>query len=97
MNTRHLVNNCPSTDIDIDFVGLKDFIIHHDSVRRLKAGVTLKDSTILQSSQPLLYAVVRTSGHCILTRFDAIRINAHITVDGETVFTASASNMESVR
>ena len=82
-----------STDVDINLVGLQDFIVHHDSVRRLKAGVALNDGTVLQSSQPLLYALVRPSGHCILARFDAFHINAHITVDGETVFIASASNM----
>ena len=93
LNPRHLGNKGSSTDVDINLVGLQNFIVDHHSVRRLKAGVALNDRAVLQSSQPLLYALVRPPGHCILARFDAFHINAHITVDAETVFGASAGNM----
>ena len=90
-------NRRAPTHIDENFVGLQDFFIDHDSAGRLKAGMALDDRTILKSSQPFLYAVVRPSGNFILARFNTLHIDAHIAVDDKTVFGASASNMGRVR
>src|SRR5262249_43417971 len=59
--------------------------------------MALDDRTVGKSSQPFLYAFARASGNRVLACFDTFHIDAHITVDAETVFTASASNMGSVR
>ena len=52
MNPRHVGNRGPPANIDIDLVGLQNFIVNHDSVGRLKAGMALDDRTIFKSSQP---------------------------------------------
>ena len=58
--------------------------------------MALDDRTILQSSQPFLYALVRPSGHFILACFDTLHIDAHIAIDIKTIFGAPASNMSRV-
>src|SRR5215472_1136381 len=93
MNPRHLRNSGASPDVNINVVGFEDFIIDHDSVRRLKAGMTSDDLASLESSQPFFYALVRPFGDCILSCFDAFRIDTHIAAEAEPVFTTSASNV----
>ena len=97
MNPRHRGNRGAPANVDENFVGLQDFIVDHDSVGRLKAGMALDDRTIFQSSQPFLYAPVRPSGNFILACFDTFHVDAHIAIDSKTIFGASASNMGRVR
>jgi hypothetical protein len=96
MNPRHRGDSSASTNVDKNLVGLQDFIVDYDRVGRLKAGMALKDRTILKSSQPFLYALVRPSGNCILACFHPFHIDAHIAGD-KTIFRSSASNMRRVR
>jgi hypothetical protein len=77
MNSRHLGNpSARRADIDIDLVGLQNFIVDHNSVRRLKAGLALYDGTTRRSSQPLLYSLARPCGGCILAGFDSLHVDA---------------------
>src|SRR4029077_16914419 len=63
----------------------------------MKAGMALDDSTIPETSQPFLYAPVRSSGDFILACFNTFHVDAYVAIDNETVFGASASNMGRVR
>ena len=92
MNPRHVGNGGPPANIDINPVGLQDFIVDHDGVRRLKACMALNDRTICRSPEPLLHSLVRPRRDCILSGFDSPHIDAHIT-NGETIFRTSAGNM----
>jgi hypothetical protein len=78
-----------------DLVGLQNFIIDHQSVRRLKAGVSLNDSTICCSSEPLLHSLAGPRGGCIFAGFHPLYIDAHIP-SGEAIFRASASSMDRI-
>ena len=84
-----------AANIDIDLVGLQNFIVDHDSVRRLKAGLALNDRTICRSSEPFLHSLARPRGGCIFAGFDPLHIDAHIT-NGETIFRTSAGNMDRI-
>ncbi len=95
MNPRHLRNRSAPAHVDIDLVGLQNFIVDHHSVRRLKAGMALNDRTICRSSEPLLHSLVGPRGGCILAGFDSLHIDTHIT-NGETVFRPSAGNMDRI-
>ena len=95
MNSRHVRDRGPRSNIDVDFVGLQNFIVDHDGIRRLEAGVALNDRTIFRSSQPFLHSLAGSPGDCILARFDALYVDAHIT-SGETVFRPSAGNMDRI-
>src|SRR6516165_6720143 len=95
MNPGHVGNAGPPANIDVDLVGLQNFIVDHDSVRRLKAGLTLNDGTICRSTEPLLDSHARPRGDCILASFDSLCIDAHFT-DGETIFSTSAGNMNRI-
>ncbi len=59
MNPRHLGNRSAPANVDKDLVGLKNFIVDRDRVGRLKTGMAMDDRTILHSSQPFFYALVR--------------------------------------
>src|SRR5580658_657162 len=54
VNPRHFWNRSARAHVDEDLAGFKNFIVDHDSVRRLKAGLTLNDRTICRSSEPFL-------------------------------------------
>ena len=95
MNPRHVGNRSPPANVDIDLVGLQNFIVDHDSVRRLKAGMALDDRAIFHSSEPIPPLPCLTSGDFILAGFDSLHIDAHIS-SGETIFRSSASNMDRI-
>src|SRR5205823_1544813 len=92
IDPRHLRNRGATANVDENSVGLKNFIVDHNSVGRLKAGMALDDCAILKSSQPLLYALVRPPGDFVLACFDALHIDTHVTI-GKTIIRASASNV----
>lgn len=57
MNPRHVWNTGPPANINIDLVGLQNFIVDDHCVRRPKAGLALYDRTICRSSEPLLHSL----------------------------------------
>jgi hypothetical protein len=57
MNPRHVGNRGPPASIDIELVGLQNFVVDRYSVRRLKAGMALDDRTICRSSESFLHSL----------------------------------------
>src|SRR5580692_6251278 len=57
VNPRHVGNTSPAANVDIDLVGLQNFIVDHHCVRRLKPGLALNDRTICRSSEPFLHSL----------------------------------------
>jgi len=55
--------------------------------------MALDDRAIFQSSQPFLYSIVRAAGNGIFVGFHTFHIDAHIAIDAEPVFRASASDV----
>ena len=95
MNPRHFWNPGTRADVDKDLVGLQNFIVDHDSIRRLKAGLTLNDGTIRHSSKPFFHSLTGCCGGCIFAGFDPLHIDAHIT-SGETKFRTSAGKVDRI-
>lgn len=55
--------------------------------------MALDDRAIFQSSQPFLYSIVRAAGNGIFAGFQTFHIDAHIAIDAEPAFRASASDV----
>src|SRR5437773_10085918 len=55
--------------------------------------MALNHRTLTKPSEPLLHAPVRASRDFIFTSFHALHIDAHVPIDGKTVFRAAASDM----
>src|SRR4030095_16521933 len=95
MDPWHLGNRSASTYIDVNVVGLQNFIIDRHSIRRLEAGMALDYGAIFRSTQQFLYSFVRPPGDRILTSFYALHIHAHILGD-KTIFSTAACNVGSI-
>ena len=95
MNPRDRRNRGAPTNVDENFVGLQDFIVDHDRVRRLKASMTLNDRAIGHSAQPVFHSLVGPRGCFIFAGFDSLDIDAHI-AGVETVFRAPAGNADRI-